>query len=141
MTDEELLERVPWGAIDHDNKAQWKGFFERQLLVNRCQDCRQWINPPRPMCPKCWSERVEPEAVSGRGHVQWFTLLHQGAPGGDSGTPYPLVVVELDEQENLRLDTTVVECSPGDIRCDMSVELVWIEGEGGVPLPAFRPVS
>jgi uncharacterized OB-fold protein len=137
VTDEELLERYPWGAIDHDNKAQWKGFLEGQLLVNRCQECGHWINPPRPMCPRCWSERVEPEPVSGRGRVQWFTLLHQGGPPGGP-TPYPVVVVELDEQQNLRVDATVVDCEPGEIACDMPLELTWIDSQGA-PVPAFRP--
>jgi uncharacterized OB-fold protein len=139
VSDEELLERYPWGDFDHDNKAQWKGFLDRKLLVNRCQDCGHWINPPRPMCPKCWSERVEPTEVSGRGHVQWFTLLHQGAPPGAS-LPFPVVTVELEEQPNLRIDSTIVDCDPADIACDMKLELTWVDQEG-TPVPAFRPAG
>jgi uncharacterized OB-fold protein len=138
VTDEELLERYPWGAIDHDNKAQWKGYLDRRLVIDRCLDCGHWINPPRPMCPKCWSTEVEAQEVSGKGKVQWFTLLYQGHPAADPANPYPQVVVELDEQPNLRLDSTVVDCPPHDIACDMPVELTWI-GPDDAPLPAFRP--
>lgn len=137
VTDEELLERIPWGAYDHDTKDQWKGFLERKLLVSRCQDCGHWFNPPRPMCPKCWSEHVAPTEVSGRGRVQWFTLLHQGAPPAVP-MPFPVVTVELEEQANLRIESTIVDCEPHEIACDMPVELTWVDQEG-VPVPAFRP--
>jgi uncharacterized OB-fold protein len=135
---EELLERYPWGAIDHDNKQQWRGFIDRQLLVNRCLTCGHWFDPPRPMCPKCWSLEVAPSAVSGRGRVLWFTLMFQGAPGATPESPLPLAVVELEEQAGLRVDAAVVGCDPAEVRCDMEVELTWT-GEDDAPIPAFVP--
>jgi hypothetical protein len=138
VTDEELLERYPWGAIDHDNKEQWRGFLGRRLLVDRCLECGHWFDPPRPMCPKCWSLRIEPSAVSGRGRVMWFTLLYQGLPGARPDRPLPVAVVELEEQAGLRVDTTIVDCEPGDIACDMPVELRWA-GTPEAPVPVFAP--
>lgn len=137
-SDDELLERYPWGAIDHDNKEQWRGFLRCQLLVNRCHSCGYWFDPPRPMCPKCWSPEVEPTAVSGRGHVVWFTLLFQGAPGASPDAPVPAAVVELEEQLGLRVASTLVDCDPGAVRCDDAVELVWRDLDEA-PLPAFTP--
>jgi uncharacterized OB-fold protein len=139
VSDEELLERYPWGAIDHDNKEQWRGFLRHALLIDRCLDCGHWFDPPRPMCPKCWSLRVEPSAVSGRGRVVWFTLMYQGVPGATPDSPLSVAVVELDEQAGLRVDSTVVECDPWQIECDMPVELDWV-GSAEAPIPAFRPV-
>jgi uncharacterized protein len=139
VSDDELMRRYPTVAIDHDNKEHWRGYLGHRLVMNRCLDCGHWHNPPRSMCPKCWSERVEASAVSGRGRVQWFTLLHQGAPGpAGADTPYPAVVVELEEQPNLRLTTTVVGCPPEQIACDMAVELAW-QDYGGAPIPVFVP--
>jgi uncharacterized OB-fold protein len=138
VSDEELLERYPWGAIDHDNKEQWRGFLDRRLLVNRCDECGHWFDPPRPMCPKCWSLRVERREVSGRGKVEWFTLLFQGAPGASPDAPMPVAVVELEEQAGLRVDATIVQCEPSEIACDLELELAWI-GTEDAPLPAFRP--
>jgi uncharacterized protein len=134
----EVVERYPKGAIDHDNLAQWLGFLARQLLVNRCDDCGQWSNPPRAICPACWSPRVRPQPVRGRGRVQWFTLLFQGAPAESAVQPYPVVVVELEEQPNLRVTSTIVGCDPDAITCDMAVELIW-DDRAGAPLPVFRP--
>ena len=147
VTDAELAARYPAVLIDHDNKAQFQGYLDHRLLINRCLECSYWINPPRPMCPKCWSDRVEPQEVSGRGRVQWFTLLDPGtpgnpgapgAPGAEPAHPYAAVVVELAEQPNLRVETTVVGCRPDHIACDIAVELTWQESNGA-PLPVFRP--
>jgi hypothetical protein len=138
VTDAELAERYPTVLIDDDNKAQLKGYLDHRLLINRCLECGYWINPPRPMCPKCWSDRVEPQEVSGLGRVQWFTLLHHGGPGADPARPFAAVVVELADQPNLRMESTVIGCAPGDIACDMAVEVTW-QDVNGAPLPVFRP--
>lgn len=123
-------------AVNQENVPQWRGYLEHRLLMARCRECRQWMNPPAPMCARCWSERIEFEEVSGRGKVQWFSLLYprSGQPGGP---PYPAVVVELAEQPQLRMATTIVECDPFEIRCDAEVELTWIDPDGA-PVPAFR---
>ena len=140
VTDDDVLATYPWAAIDHDTLPQWKGYLEHRLLMNRCLECGYWINPPRPMCPKCWSDRIEPQEVSGKAKVQWFTLMHAGVPDHDSTNPYPAVAVELDEQVNLRMDSTVVECRPEDITCDMALELTWQDPDGE-SLPVFRPAD
>jgi uncharacterized OB-fold protein len=132
VTDSELVRRYPAVAIDHDNKEQWRAYLGHRLLVNRCLDCGHWHNPPRSLCPACWSERVEAQPVSGRGRVQWFTLLYSG------GEPHPAVVVELEEQPNLRLTSTVIGCPPEQITCDLAVELAW-QDHDGAPIPVFRP--
>ena len=137
VSDEELLDRYPGCAIDHDTKEQWRAFLDRRLLVDRCQDCGYWFDPPRPMCPKCWSARIEPQEVGGTGRVQWFTLLHQGHPAASPEHPYPVAVIELDDQPGLRMDGTIVDCDPTDISCDMAVELAWTDDDA--PLPLWRP--
>ena len=90
------------------------------------------------MCPKCWSQRIAPTEVSGRGKVQWFTLLYQGVRGASPDAPLPVAVVELEEQEGLRVDATIVECEPSAIASDDALELTWT-GTEDAPIPAFRP--
>jgi uncharacterized OB-fold protein len=135
VTDAELAERFPGVPLDHDNKAQWKGFLDRRLLITRCGDCGHWFNPPHPMCPRCWSDRVGHHEVSGRGRVQWFTLLI-----GGQGDTTVAVVVELAEQPGLRVTSTVIGVPAGEVACDMAVELDWQDFEGA-PIPVFRPVG
>jgi uncharacterized OB-fold protein len=69
-------------------------------------------------------------------------FLHQGPPaeGVSYSTPYPVVTVELDEQQGLRFTSTVVGATNDDIRIGERVQLDWIE-RGGAPLPVFRLAS
>ena len=69
-------------------------------------------------------------------------FLHQGPPadGVDYSTPYPVVTVELDEQEGLRFTTTVIGADNNQIRIGERVQLDWIE-RGGAPMPVFRLIE
>jgi uncharacterized OB-fold protein len=71
--------------------------------------------------------------------VHLTIFLHQGPPaeGVDYTTPFPVVTVELDEQEGLRFTSTVVGASNDQISIDRRVELDWIE-RGDTPVPVFR---
>jgi uncharacterized OB-fold protein len=141
-TDQQVLDSFPDAPIDHDNKEYYRGLLQRRLLVNRCTDCGRWSQPPRGICPACWSDAVVPTEVSGRGTVYLTMLLHQGpqVDGVDYSTPHPVVLVDLEEQEGLRATATVADVANEDIRIGMPVELTWLE-RGGAPTPAFRPRS
>jgi uncharacterized OB-fold protein len=142
VSDEELVSRFPDTWISHDNKEFYRGWLDRKLLLTRCTDCGYWRHPPKPICPRCWSTDVRPTEVSGRGTVHLLIRLHQGppAPGVDYSTPHPVATVELEEQEGLRLTSTVVDCPPEDVHIGMPVELAWIE-RYGEPYPVFRPTG
>jgi len=142
VTDEELVARYPGRRLDHDSKAAFRGWLDRRLLVNRCADCELWHQPPRPVCPRCWSWNVHPTPVAGTGTIFMFVLLHQGPPadGVDYATPHPVVTVELDEQPGLRFTSTMVGAANDEIRIGLRVGLTWIERSGS-PIPAFRLVQ
>lgn len=143
LTDVELVDRLPHIHVEHHDAEHYRGWFRRELLINRCTSCGTWIQPMRPMCPACWSWDVEPTPVSGRGRIHLLLLLHQGppAPGVDYTTgPYPVVTVELDEQEALRYTSTVIGKGAGDVRIGDAVELDWIDRHGA-PFPVFRAVA
>jgi uncharacterized protein len=139
VTDEELVAQFPGRQLDHDNKAFYRGWLERRLLVNRCGDCGAWHHPPKPVCPRCWSGEVRATPVAGIGTIFMVVLLHQGPPaeGVEYSTPHPVVTVELDEQDGLRLTSTVVGAVNDEIRIGRRVQLDWIE-RGGAPMPVFR---
>jgi uncharacterized protein len=141
-SDVDVLEAYPSARIDQDNVGHYRGRLERRLLVNRCRDCGWWHEPPRPVCPRCWSDRVEAAEVRGRGVVHLVTVLHLGSPtpGVDYGAGYPVVAVELEEQPGLRYVAGIVECPHDDLRIGLPVELTWID-RGGEPTPAFRPAG
>jgi uncharacterized protein len=142
LDDEALVALFRSYPIDHDNKVAFRGRLHHELLVNRCAECGTWHQPPRPICPVCWSSNVVATPVSGRGVIFMAIFLHQGppAPGVDYATPYPVVTVELDEQPGLRFSSTVVDAANDDIVIGTPVVLDWLDREG-VPVPVFRLAS
>ena len=135
----DVLNRYPNAWIDRDSFAMFEGFLEKRLLINQCQECHRFFQPPWPSCPNCWSTDVVPTEVSGKGAIHTFVILHTGALSGvDYVKGHPLVVVQLDEQEGLRVTGTMVNCANEDIRIGMPVTLNWVEREGQ-PVPAFQP--
>ncbi|SNQ47178.1 conserved hypothetical protein [Frankia canadensis] len=142
VSDEELLARFPGQPVDHDSAAHYRGRLAHRLLINRCGDCGTWHQPPRPVCPACWSSNVVATEVAGTGTVHLAIFLHQGppAPGVDYATPHPVVTVDLDEQPGLRFTSTVVDADRERVRVGDRVALEWID-RGGAPLPVFRVVE
>jgi hypothetical protein len=138
-SDERLWELFKGSGVDRDSASHFRGRLERRLLINRCDDCRTWHHPPKPVCPACLSERITATEVSGAGTIFLTVFLHQGPPaeGVDYSTPYPVVTVELDEQPGLRYSSTVVGSPNEEVRIGRRVVLDWID-RAGAPLPVFR---
>jgi uncharacterized OB-fold protein len=139
ISDEDLLRRFSGYGVDRESAPHFRARLERQLLVNRCSACGTWHQPPKPICPQCWSTAILPTEVGGTGTIHLAIFLHQGPPaeGVDYSDPHPVVTVELDEQPGLRLTSTVVGAGNDDIVIGARVALDWIE-RSGVPVPAFR---
>ena len=121
------------------NRHFWTGGADGELRFLRCGACRTWIHPPSPRCPACLSTQVGPEAVSGRGVVFSYTFNHQPwVPAPDH--PYPIAIVELEEQPGLRLTTNLVNCAPEAVRVGLPVRVVFEQHED-VFVPLFEPAA
>lgn len=117
----------------------WTGGAEGELRFLRCRACRTWIHPPSPRCPACLGRDLPVEAASGRARVVSVTLNHQPwVPAPDH--PYAIALVELPEQEGMRLMTNVVGCPPEEVRIGMSVRVVFEQHED-VWIPLFEPAE
>jgi uncharacterized OB-fold protein len=140
ISNAEVAERLPNAWIDQDNVEFFRGLLNRRLLVNRCADCSLWPHPPCPICPTCWSDYVQPTDVSGRGTIHSVSIVRAGAPldGVDYAKGHPIAVVEIEEQEGVRVTATLVDGSGDDFAIGVAVELTWVERDGE-PVPAFRP--
>jgi uncharacterized OB-fold protein len=122
--------------LDAVNRPFWTGGAKGQLLIQRCTACGRWVHPPVERCAVCSGELV-PEPVSGNGTVLTFTVnLHAYNP--DVPPPYVIAVVVLDEQEDLRLPTNIVECDPEAVCIGMRVCGLF-ERHGEVFVPVFAP--
>lgn len=126
-------------TLDDTNRHFWTGGAHGELRILRCARCRTWVHPPAPVCPACLATDLAPEATSGRAIVHTYTVNHQAwYPGLDP--PYVVAIVELPEQEGLRLTTNIVGCAPDDVSIGMPVRVTF-EPYDDVWLPLFEPGS
>lgn len=118
------------------NRPFWTGGARGELLIQRCDACRQWVHPPTDGCPACGGA-VHAEPVSGRATVFTFTVnrhpFHPAVP-----LPYVIALVELPEQAGLRFMTNIVGCEPDDVTIGMPVR-VQFEDRGEIFVPVFAP--
>jgi uncharacterized OB-fold protein len=131
--------RGPVPLADTDSAPFWAGLRRHQLLILRCDGCRTFVHPPQASCPRCLSLNLAPEAVSGRGTVYSFTVVNREfAPG--ITPPYVAALVDLEEQDGLRLVTNLVNLAIGEARIGMPVRVVFFDVEGeDVTLAYFEP--
>lgn len=123
--------------LSDENRFYWTSGADGTMRMLRCDDCHNWIHPPRPICSKCLSKNLAPQPLSGRGEIFSLTLNHKSwGPGLD--VPYAIAVVKLDEQEDLQLTTNIVDIAPEDARIGMRVA-VRFEQDEDVWLPMFAP--
>lgn len=131
-------DKKPLPRIDEESKGFWEACQRRELVLQRCGQCRRLRHYPRALCPTCLSDAVEWVRASGRGTVYTFTVTHQNqAPGFRDALPYVLAYVELEEGP--RVLTNIVDCAPDAVRIGMPVEVVFEDATAAVTLAKFRP--
>ena len=119
----------------------WDGAKEHRLMIQRCNDCANYIHPPMVMCPKCQSMNLGASQVSGKGAVYTYTVVERMFhPGFADDMPYVLALVDLPEQHDLRLLTNILECPLDQLAIGMDVEVTFEEREG-YTAPQFRPAG
>jgi uncharacterized protein len=125
-------------APDESTEFFWRSGQDGRLRFLRCQSCGYYLHPPIPRCPSCASRDLAPEAVSGRATVHSFTVNHQ--PWTGETDPWVIAIVELPEQEGLRLTTNIVGCEPDEVAIGQAVEVTF-EQRDDIWMPLFSPVG
>jgi len=124
-----------------DDEEFWNGCNRDELLMQRCTACQRFRWLPKPMCPHCNTLEHEWVKMSGRGKVfSWTIIVHPVHPAANEKVPYNVAQVQLDEDADLIMVTSLIDIDNDAIRMDMPVEVVFIEHEPGVKIPKFRPV-
>ncbi|OBH82101.1 Zn-ribbon domain-containing OB-fold protein [Mycobacterium sp. E2989] len=108
---------------------------DEPLLIEYCADCARWVHPPAGVCRTCGG-KLAARPVSGRGAVFTYTVNHHPY-NPELPVPYVIAIVELAEQQGLRVAANIVGCEPDSVKCGMPVELQPETGSGGAPL--FTP--
>ena len=124
--------------LDADNRAFWTGGAVGELRLMRCRDCATFIHPPRPICRKCLSENVAPEAVAGTGVIDTFTVNHQKwHPALE--VPFVIARVAIDGAPGVFLTTNIVGCPVDEVDIGDRVR-VKFEQQGEVYFPLFEKI-
>ena len=139
----------------NDNDSEYKGYFEaakeHRLVVKKCLDCGRLRGEPGPGCPWCYSLRWDWQTVSGKGTIYSYQVVaHTVLPGFRDLTPFPIVLVELDEQsgqptpdDGLRITANLVDKSMApeqeeNVAIGKRVEVTFTDTEEGFTLPQFK---
>ena len=129
----------PLPRINRLSRPFWEGAKRHELLLQRCIACSRHRFPPSERCPGCLETGTEWVRASGRGKVwSWIRMWQPYFPAFDAERPYVVAYIQLDEGP--RLMSTLVDCNPDEIACDMPVEVVFDDVTNEVTLPKFRLV-
>lgn len=134
-----------FGAIEkplprpsEDSAPFWEAAFRGELRMQRCGPCGHLRFPPSLLCPRCLSDAAEWVALSGRGRIYSWVVVHQSQhPAFNPDAPYNVVIVELDEGP--RLHGNLIGTPPDEIRIGMAVEVVFEDATPAVTLAKFKP--
>ena len=138
-----------------DNDSEYKGYFEaareHRLAVRRCLDCGLLRGHPGPGCPWCSSQRWEWHVVTGKGTIYSYQIVaHTVLPGFRDWAPFPIVLVELDEQrgqpgpaDGLRITANLLDDNMAPekeerVAIGKPVEVLFLDLENGLTLPQFK---
>lgn len=125
---------APLPDVDDPITAPFWEFCRRgELRIQRDASTKRFVFPPRP----AYAGDFEWVRVCGRGRVLSFVVAREPfLPAFAERLPLVIAVVELEEGP--RLVGNVVDCSIADVRCGMSLEVVFEKLTDRVTLPQWR---
>lgn len=117
-------------------KPHWEGAAESELRVLCCRSCGQHWFPPSLRCPRCLSDAIEWQPVSGRGEVLGWCVFHR-AYFADLDLPLPFTVIHVRLEEGPQLFSNP-EDPQASLPVGQRVEAVFVPRGDGVALVRFR---
>ncbi len=129
----------PVPVPDELSRPFWEAAKERRLAIQRCGSCDYYNHPPRLFCDACLGQDLRFEAVSGRGTVYTFTVMHQrDVAGFEKEAPFINIVVELAEQPKLLMVSNLPIAQRAKVSIGAAVEVDFEDRGDGVVIPQFR---
>ena len=89
-------------ATDSEHRGYYEHAKQGRLVVQRCTACKLLRGSIGAACPFCTSLDWDWSPVSGRGVIYSYQIVTQAVhPAFADWLPYPIVLVELDEQRSV----------------------------------------
>jgi len=116
----------------------WRSGADGRLRLLHCDGCGRFHHPPVPRCPYCYSDAVQPRPLGGGGTLVTFTVNRQPFLPGFT-PPYPIGLVEVDEDPSIRLCTNLVGIGIDEIAIGLRVHVVFEPLGEDLWIPQFAP--
>ncbi|RLI21227.1 hypothetical protein DRO54_04310 [Candidatus Bathyarchaeota archaeon] len=75
----------------------YKFMSQGKLMGAKCQSCGKIMLPPRPICTRCYSEKLEWIELNKRGRLLTYTIIHVAPPQFQHLVPYAVGIIELEK--------------------------------------------
>ena len=118
------------------SRPLWDAARRHELTIQRCGACREYIFYPRDRCPKCFSDKLGWERVSGRGKVYSYTVVRRASSRHFADAPYVLAIVQLAEGPRM---TSNIVAPPDQVRVEMPVQVFFDDVTPDRTLVKFKP--
>ena len=128
---------LPAPISNADSKAYWEAAAREELVLRRCTACAEHHFPPRHLCPKCWSDKLDWTKSGGKGVVYSFTVM-QRAPLAAFAQRVPYVVALIDVDEGPRMMANILGDDALATAVGDRVSVCFEERAGGSKVPQFR---
>lgn len=111
----------PLPAPDVDSEPFWEAAGRGELVLCRCGDCREWMQPPLERCRHCGAPTAfEPAAGDGTIY-SYIVVRHPSVPAYAADLPYVVALVELTE--GVRLPGRLRGASADDVAVGQPVRV------------------
>lgn len=134
-------------ADDPDAGPFWAAARERRLVVQRCGACGTLRFPPHAFCNRCHHHDADWTQLSGRGRIWSYVTVHSPTmPAYEPFTPFPVIVVELEEDRSIRMVGNILSdeqapinsVDPACLSIGLPVEVMFQEVAADIVLPQWR---
>jgi uncharacterized protein len=143
---------------DSEHRGYYEAAKQHRLVVQRCNSCGLLRGAIGAACPFCTALDWSWQPVSGNGEIYSYQIVTQAVqPAFRDWVPYPIVLVELDEQRGVpwrggredetvslrvvanlcRRDLTRPEAEE-NVAIGKRVEVCFIDLDDNMALPQFR---
>lgn len=120
--------------------SSFQNFLEKKRLMGvKCSDCNNLMLPPRIICTKCNSRKLEWHEFKGDGTLETYSILHVAPTFLKDNVPYIVGIIKLREGPMITGRITDVDATKSEnIEIGMHVKIEFPK-ESGKTILAFKP--
>lgn len=132
------IESKPRPRITPDHQPLWDGFRAHKLVIPYCEDCGAPHLPPGPVCPFCFSNRLNWRECSGLGTISTWVEVHK-APFPTFADDVPYNVAQVQLEEGPRITASIVAGEGHRLEVGQKVRAVYEDVDRTLTLLRFQP--